>query len=91
MSVLEFRRYAHLKAGAHVDHDTGNRALVGVLKHYQGENRMEAEIKIVSAKYDPAAKKVDFSFSANRGPVVKVTGPGREYQRGSSQAHHSHL
>jgi outer membrane protein assembly complex protein YaeT len=76
MSVLEFRHYARLKAGAHVDHDTGNRALAGVLKHYQGENRMEAEIKIVSAKYDPAGKKVDFSFSANRGPVVKVTVQG---------------
>ena len=33
---------------------------------------MEAEIKIVSEKYDPAGKKVDFVFSANRGPVVKV-------------------
>jgi outer membrane protein insertion porin family len=72
ISVLEFRRYAHLKAGDHVDHDTGNRALSGVLKHYQREDRMEAEIKIVSEKYDSAGKKVDFSFSANRGPVVKV-------------------
>jgi outer membrane protein assembly factor BamA len=54
ISVLEFRRYAHLKAGANVDHDTGNRALSGVLKHYQGERRMEAEIKIVSEKYDSA-------------------------------------
>ncbi len=55
-----------------MDHDTGNRALAGVLKHYQAQERMEAEIKIVSAKYDPANKTVDFSFSANRGPVVKV-------------------
>ena len=54
--------------GALVDHDTSNRALSGVLKHYQAENRMEAEIKIVSEKYDPAGKKVDFSFPANRGP-----------------------
>jgi outer membrane protein assembly complex protein YaeT len=72
MSVQEFRRYAHLKIGGHVDHDVGNRALAGVLKHYQRQERMEAEIKIVSAKYDPAGKKVDFVFSANRGPVVKV-------------------
>jgi outer membrane protein assembly complex protein YaeT len=76
MSVLEFRHYAHLKAGEHLDRDTGNRALAGVLKHYQRENRMEAEIKIVSEKYDSAGKKVDFSFSANRGPVVKVTVQG---------------
>jgi outer membrane protein assembly complex protein YaeT len=72
MSVQEFRRFAHLKIGAHVDHDTGNRALAGVLKHYQAQERMEAEIKIVSEKYDPAGKKVDFNFSATRGPAVKV-------------------
>jgi outer membrane protein assembly complex protein YaeT len=72
MSAQEFGRYAHLRMGARVDHDTGNRALAGLLKHYQAQQRMEAEIKIVSAKYDPAAKRVDFSFSATRGPVVKV-------------------
>jgi outer membrane protein assembly complex protein YaeT len=72
MSVQEFRRHARLKVGAHVDHDSGNRALSGVLKHYQGQQRMEAEIKIVSEQYDPAAKRVNFSFSATRGPVVKV-------------------
>jgi outer membrane protein insertion porin family len=72
ITVQEFRRYAHLKAGAHVDHDTVNRALAGVLKHYQSRDRMEAEIKIVSEKYDPAGKKLDFSFTANRGPVVQV-------------------
>jgi len=72
MSVLEFRRYAHLRSGAHVDHDTGNRALAGVLKHYQAAERLEAEIKITSAQYNPATRKVDFIFSANRGPAVKV-------------------
>ncbi|HEV2488134.1 MAG TPA: POTRA domain-containing protein [Terracidiphilus sp.] len=72
MSVQEFRRYAHLKIGAHVDHDTGNRALAGVLKQYQKQERMEVELKIVSEQYDPTAKNVNFGFSANRGPVVKV-------------------
>ena len=72
MSVAEFRHYARLRIGAHVDHDTGSRALTGLLKHYRGEQRLEAEIKIVSEKYDSAGKKVDFIFSANRGPVVKV-------------------
>jgi outer membrane protein insertion porin family len=76
MSVQEFRRHARLKVGAHVDRDTGNRALAGVLKHYQKQQRMEAEIKIVSEKYDAAGKCVNFSFSANRGPVVTVTVEG---------------
>jgi outer membrane protein assembly complex protein YaeT len=72
MSAEEFRRHAHLKTGAHVDHETGNRALAGVLKYYQGQERLEAEIKLVSQSYAADTKKSDFHFSANRGPVVKV-------------------
>ncbi len=73
MNVQSFRRYAHLRSNAHVDRDTGNRALAGVLKHYRSEDKMEAEIKLVSAKYDPHTKTVNYSFSANRGPTVRVS------------------
>jgi outer membrane protein assembly complex protein YaeT len=72
MSVASFRHYAHLKNNAHVDRDTGNRALAGVLKHYRGEERMEAEIKLVSAKYDAQTRTLNYSFSANQGPTVRV-------------------
>ncbi len=70
----EFRRHAHLRTGAHVDHDTVNRALDGVLREYQHQGRLEAEVKLESASYDQAAKVVNFRFSANRGPVVKRRG-----------------
>ena len=72
MKAELFRHYAHLKNNAHVDRDTGNRALSGVLKHYRGEGRMEAEIKLASAKYDAQTKTVNYSFSANQGPVVRI-------------------
>jgi outer membrane protein insertion porin family len=72
MSVDEFRRLAHLRAGSHVNHDTVNRALDGVLKHYQGQDRLEAEIKLEAERYDASAGAVDFRFSADRGPIVKV-------------------
>ncbi|HTW60560.1 MAG TPA: POTRA domain-containing protein [Terracidiphilus sp.] len=72
ISLEEFRRYAHLRTGAHVDHDTVNRALDGVLRHYQSEDRLEADVKLESAQYDPAARVVNFRFSATRGPVVRV-------------------
>ena len=72
MSLEEFRRRAHLRAGSHVDHDTASRALAGILKHYQGQERLEAEIKLEAQQYVPATKRVDFRFSANPGPVVKV-------------------
>ncbi len=72
MNLETFRRHAHLRIGAYVDHDSVNRALDGVLREYQNQDRLEAEVKLESTAYDPAAKAVDFRFSANRGPVVNV-------------------
>jgi len=70
LTVEEFRRYAHLRPGAQVDRDTVSRALSAVLKYYRKQNRLEAEIKLESQQY--AAHRVDFRFTANRGPLVKV-------------------
>ena len=72
MTVDEFRRHAHLKAGERVDHDTSNRALTGALKTYRGEQRLEAEIKLESQQYAAEGNKENYRFTANRGPVVKV-------------------
>ncbi len=72
MSADDFRHHAHLRDGARVDHETGNRALAGALKVYRSEQRLEAEIKLESQQYVTESKKDDFRFSANRGPVVKV-------------------
>jgi outer membrane protein assembly complex protein YaeT len=72
MTLEEFRHHARLWKIAHVDHDTVNRALDGVLRVYQKQDRLEAEMKLESATYDRAAKAVDYRFSANRGPVVRV-------------------
>jgi outer membrane protein assembly complex protein YaeT len=72
MTVDEFRRHAHLKAGEKVDHETDNRALAGVLKDYRREQRLEAEIKIESQQYAKENQKTNFRFSATQGPVVKV-------------------
>jgi outer membrane protein insertion porin family len=72
IGTQEFRHHAHLRSGARVDHDTANRALDGVLKHYQKEERLEADVKLESEQYAAATKREDFHFSANQGPVVKV-------------------
>ncbi|MGH9606345.1 MAG: POTRA domain-containing protein [Terracidiphilus sp.] len=72
MNVEKFSRVARLRAGARVDRDTVSRALAGALKHYQRQDRMEAEIKLESEQYVPGSRKVDFRFSVTRGPVVKV-------------------
>ncbi len=72
MSITAFRRFAHLKARERMDHDTVNRALAGVLKHYQKQNRLEAEIKLQSQSYSAKTNKSDLHFTANRGPIVTV-------------------
>jgi outer membrane protein assembly factor BamA len=72
MTIDQFRRVAHLKAGAKVDHDTNDRALTGVLKHYQKAERLEADVKLESHTYSTQTLRSEFTFSANRGPVVQV-------------------
>jgi outer membrane protein assembly complex protein YaeT len=72
MNSGDFRHHAHLRTGSHVDHETANRALTGVLKHYQRDQRLEAEIKVESQQYDPRTQRDSFRFSATRGPQVKV-------------------
>ena len=81
MSVGSFRRHAHLRIGAHVDHDTANRALTGVLKHYQKQNRLEADVTLASEQYAANNKRVNYSFSANRGPVVTVEVEGASIEQ----------
>jgi outer membrane protein insertion porin family len=76
MSLEEFRRDARLRTGANVDHDTANRALDGVLKNYQRQSRLEADVRLQSATYNSSTRAIDFAFIANRGPVVKVVVEG---------------
>jgi outer membrane protein insertion porin family len=72
MSVEDFRRRARLGTGSRVDRNTSDRALARVLKHYQSQDRLEAEIKVESQHYAQNSNRTDFRFSANQGPVVKV-------------------
>ena len=72
MSKEQFERKAHMKPGSLIDHETVNRALDDVLKHYEKQNRLEADVKLASEQYAAGGRSADFQFTANRGPVVKV-------------------
>jgi outer membrane protein insertion porin family len=72
IGLAEFRHFAHLRTGAHVDRDTVSRALNGALRHYQSGDRLEADVKLESATYDASTRQDNYRFSATRGPVVKV-------------------
>jgi len=83
MSVDDFRHHAHLRAGSRVDTETDSRALAGVLKVYQRQQRLEAEIKLESQDYAAPSKRANFHFLSNQGPVVKllVQGAGISQER----------
>jgi outer membrane protein assembly complex protein YaeT len=72
MTTDEFRQNAHLRSGAKIDHDTPNRALDGVLRHYQKQDRFEAEVKLESVTYLPDQHRENFRFSTKKGPIVRV-------------------
>jgi outer membrane protein assembly complex protein YaeT len=72
MTVEQFRHAAHLRNNETVNRDTVNRALNGVLKHYQKQERLEGDVKLENQKYETAVKKTNYQFNANRGPVVRV-------------------
>lgn len=72
LTADEFKRQTHLRTGTRVTHDTSGRALSSVLKHYQRQDRLEADVKLESEVYIPQTNRITYSFSANRGPVVKV-------------------
>jgi outer membrane protein insertion porin family len=76
LSMEQFRRKARLREGTKVDHDTSSRALSGVLKHYQKEEHLEADVKLEAETYSPETKKSSFAFSANRGPLVRLSVEG---------------
>jgi outer membrane protein assembly complex protein YaeT len=72
MSVETFRVDARLRTGSQVNRETISRALAGVLKVYRHEQRLEAEIKLESQRYDAHTQRIDYRFSATEGPVVKL-------------------
>lgn len=72
LSPDEFRRHAHLRPNQRLDRETTSRAVSGVLKHYQNQDRLEAEIKLAHQSYDEKTRQSDLHFTANRGPVVRV-------------------
>jgi outer membrane protein insertion porin family len=85
MTPEEFRHKARLRPGATIDHDTPNRALDGVLRHYQKQDRLEADVKLESQIYLAAQNRQNFNFSSNQGPIVRVLVEGAKIE--SSRLH----
>ncbi|MGA8940623.1 MAG: POTRA domain-containing protein [Acidobacteriaceae bacterium] len=91
IDVTMFRKKGHLDCGfltmsfdktfgrtcvLKVTRDTVSNALSGVRSYYQKENRLEGTISLQKSIYAAPRRQVDYDFSANQGPVVKVVVDG---------------
>jgi outer membrane protein insertion porin family len=76
----EFRKKARLKHGK-VTRDTVSNALTRIRAQYQKRDRLEATATLEKQTYDPARRQVDYDFTANQGPLVKVTVVGAKFSK----------
>lgn len=82
MTVPAFRKKARLKQGSKVNSDTVSRALTGMRKAYQKEQRLEANVSLASSRYQKASNHLNYAFQAERGPVVKIVVEGASLSQG---------
>ncbi len=71
-----FRKEAKLKQGKKVSRDTISNALSRLRSQYQKRDRLEATATLRQQTYNEQRRQVDYDFSANEGPLVKVTVEG---------------
>ena len=82
MDLPTFRKKAKLKAGSKVNSDTVSRALTSLRKQYQKQQRLEANVSLASSQYQRPANHVNYSFEANRGPIVRIIVEGAKLSKG---------
>ena len=82
MTVPAFRKRAKLKAGSKVNLDTVSHALTSLRKHYQKQQRLEANVSLASSQYQKPANHLNYSFDADRGPIVKIVVEGAKLSNG---------
>jgi len=66
--ALKFRKNCRVK----ITRETTSTALADVRKDYQKKDRLEATVAMQKQSYDAPAKRLNYDFSAEQGPVVKV-------------------
>jgi outer membrane protein assembly complex protein YaeT len=72
MTLEEFRKKGKLKQGSKVTRDTVSNALSKLRKQYQKRDRLEATVSAQKQDYNAGRRQVDYGFTVNQGPLVKV-------------------
>jgi outer membrane protein assembly complex protein YaeT len=82
MSAEEAREVARLHPGDKVTAARLSRALRSLRKHYQNEQRLEAQVTLAERSYDPETNLLDYTFDITGGPVVDVKVEGAKLRKG---------
>ena len=82
LTVMEVRKKGRMKQGSKVTRETVTNALTRLRAQYEKQNRLEATASLRTETYDAAHKAVDYTFSANQGPLVKVAVEGAKISKG---------
>ena len=82
ISLKAFRKKGKLKLNSKVTRDTVNRALSGLRKNYQQNQRLEANVRLESKTYQPPVNHLNYKFNATQGPLVRVRVEGTSLSKG---------
>ena len=75
-SVEQIKEISRLHGGAPVASDRTTRALQRIRSRYQKQNRLLAQVEMVSRTYRPSRNVVDYVLKADRGPIVEIAAEG---------------
>jgi outer membrane protein assembly factor BamA len=83
LTIGDFRKRSKLKPDSKVTRDTTTRALNNMRKYYQKQQRLESDVSLKSTQFQPPTNHLDYSFAANRGPVVDIQVDGVKLSKGA--------
>ena len=71
-TLKQFQKKGKLKNRTKVTRETTSNTLTKIRAEYQKRDRLEATAALEKSTYDPATRQLNYDFTANQGPLVKV-------------------
>ncbi len=85
LTEAAFRKKSKLKHGTKVTRETTSDALTRLRAVYQKKDRLEATAVLEKSTYDSSRRQLDYQFTANQGPLVKVVTEGVKFSKSRLQ------
>jgi outer membrane protein insertion porin family len=82
MTINQIRKKGKLKQGSKVTRDTVSRALTGLQKNYQKQQRLDANIGLQSKEFQAPVNRLNYKFQVTPGPIVTIRVNGVKLSKG---------